>query len=352
MKKQHDPVNNTGITGQQKLFMRKNILFPVLILSVLLLSSCSTAPFTGLQDIRCARLIIKTDQISITHETVKESSIPVITDTKDTIIGKDITENTIIAIKPSETRKTDEDTDMSGIDYTDYTEYDEDKIVDLDDEPVFPAQPSEPQETYKEAEDKIVAQDDGPAVVSAHPSETPETVEEAVKETAVEEIKGPEAYIKLAAAYSNEGKYKDALGAYKKASGMLASDDPEIHYNLGLTYLMLDDRDSALKEYKILKGKDLLRADTLYRKTVEKILSEKDNEFTVQVAAYKNINYAYKTIKRLQKNYIHAYIKKENNFNKVRVPGIKTRKDGEAMIKELRKTFGLRAVLLNAQQYP
>lgn len=349
MKNQNSLLNNKGIADSQKLFMKKHILFPTLILTALLLSSCKSFPFAGQPDTKCARLIINTGKVSITHETVKEPSDTGITDKKNALIGKDITEDAIISIQPSENQETDEDTDMAVIDYTDYTDYDEDKIVDLDNEPVFPVQASEPQEIYEEAEDKILTQDDGPAVVSA---QLPETGEVAVKKTAVDEIKDPETYLELAAAYSNEGKYEKALEAYRKASNISGADVPEIHYNLGLTYLMLDDRGSALKEYKILEDTDPVKADTLYRKTVEKVLSEKDNKFTVQVGAYKNITYAYETIKKLQKKHIHAYIKKENNFNKVRVPGIKTKKEGEAMIKELRETFGFRSVLLNAPQYP
>jgi tetratricopeptide (TPR) repeat protein len=295
IKREHGSGNNNITAGQQKPFMQKHIFFHVFILSALLLSSCKSFPFAEQQDTTCARLIINTGEVSVTHEIVKESDDTNITDT-----------------------------DAAVIDYTDYTDYNEDKIVDLDDEPVFPTQPSEPQET----------------------------VEETVNATVIDEIKGPETYLELASAYSSEGKYKEALEAYRKASNMSGADVPEIHYNLGITYLMLDDRGSALKEYKILEDTDPVRADTLYRKTVEKILSEKDNKYTVQVGAYKNINYAYETNKRLQKNHINSYIKKESNFNKVRVPGMKTKKDGEAMIKELRKTFGFQSVLLNAQQYP
>ncbi|MGQ9746809.1 MAG: trypsin-like peptidase domain-containing protein [Candidatus Caldatribacteriaceae bacterium] len=42
------------------------------------------------------------------------------------------------------------------------------------------------------------------------------------------------------------------------------SDDAEAHYNLGVAYLLLNDRDSALEQYKILKNLDPEMADELF----------------------------------------------------------------------------------------
>ena len=36
------------------------------------------------------------------------------------------------------------------------------------------------------------------------------------------------------------------------------------HFSLGLAYILLNDRESALKEYKILKNLDLKKADELF----------------------------------------------------------------------------------------
>ena len=44
----------------------------------------------------------------------------------------------------------------------------------------------------------------------------------------------------------------------------LNPDDAETHYNLGNAYHQLNDRDSALEQYKILKKLDTELANTLY----------------------------------------------------------------------------------------
>ena len=41
-------------------------------------------------------------------------------------------------------------------------------------------------------------------------------------------------------------------------------DDAEAHYNLGVAYLQLNDRDSAIEQYKILKKLDTERANRLF----------------------------------------------------------------------------------------
>ncbi len=41
-------------------------------------------------------------------------------------------------------------------------------------------------------------------------------------------------------------------------------DFAEAHYNLGYTYILLNDRDFALEQYKILKSLDSERANKLF----------------------------------------------------------------------------------------
>ena len=43
-------------------------------------------------------------------------------------------------------------------------------------------------------------------------------------------------------------------------------DDADAHYNLGNAYLCLNDRDSALEQYKILKKLDTELANELFNK--------------------------------------------------------------------------------------
>jgi len=63
------------------------------------------------------------------------------------------------------------------------------------------------------------------------------------------------AYYNLGVAYAKSGMYKEGREACKQAIRI----DPafaEAHYNLGATYVFLNDRDSALEQYKILKCLD------------------------------------------------------------------------------------------------
>jgi tetratricopeptide (TPR) repeat protein len=70
-------------------------------------------------------------------------------------------------------------------------------------------------------------------------------------------------YYNLGIAYGQLGFYKDAIAAFKQAI-YIDPDDPEAHYNLGITYILIGDRNSALNEYKILKELDIDLANKLF----------------------------------------------------------------------------------------
>jgi len=53
-------------------------------------------------------------------------------------------------------------------------------------------------------------------------------------------------------AYADLGMHKEAIEAYKEAI-RINPDDARAHYNLGVLYILLNDRSSALEEYNILK---------------------------------------------------------------------------------------------------
>lgn len=57
--------------------------------------------------------------------------------------------------------------------------------------------------------------------------------------------------------------FTEAIEAYKQAI-CIKPDDAEAHYYLGLTYLLLEDRGSALQEYRILKDLDKDLANKLF----------------------------------------------------------------------------------------
>ena len=48
-------------------------------------------------------------------------------------------------------------------------------------------------------------------------------------------------------------RYEDAIRAFK-ASVRARPDDADVHYSLGLMYLLTGDRDAAMDEYRILKS--------------------------------------------------------------------------------------------------
>jgi tetratricopeptide (TPR) repeat protein len=70
-------------------------------------------------------------------------------------------------------------------------------------------------------------------------------------------------YDNLGNAYFKLGHYQDAIEAYKQAI-RIKPDDAEAHYLLGITYLIIGDKDSALEEYKILKTLDVELAKELF----------------------------------------------------------------------------------------
>jgi tetratricopeptide (TPR) repeat protein len=67
----------------------------------------------------------------------------------------------------------------------------------------------------------------------------------------------------LAGAYEKLGRYEEAIEAYKQAISI--KPDAEAHYNLGVAYYKSGDKDSALKEYEILKTLDMSMANELLK---------------------------------------------------------------------------------------
>jgi tetratricopeptide (TPR) repeat protein len=58
--------------------------------------------------------------------------------------------------------------------------------------------------------------------------------------------------------------YKEATKAYKQAI-RIDPDDADTHYNLGIAYVYLNDRGSAVEQYKILKSLDSELANKLFK---------------------------------------------------------------------------------------
>jgi len=71
-----------------------------------------------------------------------------------------------------------------------------------------------------------------------------------------------EAHYSLGVIFIFQRKYREAIDKFTEAL-RIKSDYAEAHYELGTAYLAMGDRDSALREYEILKSKNPRLADAL-----------------------------------------------------------------------------------------
>ena len=71
------------------------------------------------------------------------------------------------------------------------------------------------------------------------------------------------AHISLGLAYLKSGMNKEAINACIQAV-RINPDSADAHYNLGLTYAFLNERGSALEQYKILKSLNTDLANKLF----------------------------------------------------------------------------------------
>jgi cell division septation protein DedD len=75
-----------------------------------------------------------------------------------------------------------------------------------------------------------------------------------------------------------------------------------------------------------------------------------ENNYIIQVGAYKHINYANDTVKNLKAMNLCAFITRENNFSKVRVAGIRTKESAALIMKEINNKFKLSPVLFSSKK--
>jgi Tfp pilus assembly protein PilF len=76
------------------------------------------------------------------------------------------------------------------------------------------------------------------------------------------------AYASLGIAYHNVHKTKEAIKTLKQAI-RIDPDDVDTHVRLGIAYLSLNDRDSDIKQYKILKSFEPKLANKLFNEIYE-----------------------------------------------------------------------------------
>ena len=76
------------------------------------------------------------------------------------------------------------------------------------------------------------------------------------------------AYNNLGIALARQGKIQEAIAHHHEAL-RIKPNLPEAHYSLGLAYLMIGNRESALEEYRILKTINPNLANTLSQKILK-----------------------------------------------------------------------------------
>jgi tetratricopeptide (TPR) repeat protein len=167
------------------------------------------------------------------------------------------------------------------------------------------------------------------------------------EEAGIPDQNNPYDHFNHGVACDHDGKHREAIESYRKAVS-IKPDYPEAHYNLALSYLMLNENALAHEEYRFLKNIDPQMADNLYEKTFSMALSNPDNKYFIQVGAYRNIENANAMMEKLRADYLYAHIEKGDSFNKVRILGIKNMEEGTVMLKDIRNKFKIVPFLLPA----
>ena len=200
---------------------------------------------------------------------------------------------------------------------------------------------------------------------------------EAYRQAAMLRPEDADIYYNLGVALGKAGKYREAVDAYEKAIG-IRPDYAEAHYNQGFAYNELgmykeaehafrqavrikpgfadassaadEDMEDAAAAGKISEPvKDTPAPpaeETAAAGETGMATPRKHGKYIVQVGAFRNIAYANELIEKLKPYYRYVYIESEDNFNKVRIPGIETGKQGRAVMRELKEKLSLRSFLL------
>jgi cell division septation protein DedD len=73
-------------------------------------------------------------------------------------------------------------------------------------------------------------------------------------------------------------------------------------------------------------------------------------EYAVQVGAWRNPDFAQEILGQLREYYPEAVIVEVNNFNKIRVPGVADKNQGNIIIRNIKEKFHLQSLLIQNTQ--
>lgn len=97
------------------------------------------------------------------------------------------------------------------------------------------------------------------------------------------------------------------------------------------------------EETEKLKEKDKIPD---LNQSLVKAVSTGSNEYYVQVGTWRNSKYAEAMLVKVKKYYPKAYMSKHNNFNKIRIPDIPTKKQGIIVSREIEEKFNIKPLLV------
>lgn len=102
--------------------------------------------------------------------------------------------------------------------------------------------------------------------------------------------------------------------------------------------VMPDEHDSGMA--KIVEDKKPDQLTTKMNDTVKK-------GYVIQVGAWRNPGFAQEILGRLREYYPEAVIVEANNFNKIRIPGVADRNQGNIIIRNIEEKFQLQSILIH-----
>jgi hypothetical protein len=101
-------------------------------------------------------------------------------------------------------------------------------------------------------------------------------------------------------------------------------------------------------EEEMEENEKLLKKDRTsdLKQSLDKKIATVNNEYYVQAGSWRNYKYTEMILIKLKKYYPDVYIVEQNNFYKVRIPGVKTKKQGTFISKDMEEKFNMKPLLV------